>query len=67
MPKDLRWNAATLWASAKYHIFYYPLKGGDVFNFIVTYHNDVTEAVAGGSVDKEDVFRGIQYAYPMAQ
>ena len=67
MPKDLRWNAATLWAGPKCHIIHYPLKGGDVINFIVTCHDDVTEAVAGVSVDKEGVLRGIQYAYPMAQ
>ena len=52
MPKDLRWNAATLWAGPKCHIVHYPLKGDDVVNLVVTYHNDVTEAVAGVSVDK---------------
>ena len=49
MPEDLRWNAATLWAGPKCHIVHYPLKGWKVFNLVVTYHNDVTEAVCGGT------------------
>ena len=47
MPEDLRWNAATLWAGPKCHIVHYPLKGWKVFNLVVTFHNDVREAVAG--------------------
>ena len=45
MPEDLRWNAATLWAGPKCHIVHYPLKGWQLFNLVVTYHNDVEEAV----------------------
>ena len=46
MPEDLRWNAATLWAGPKCHIVHYPLSGWKMFNLVVTYHNDVKEAVA---------------------
>ena len=28
MPKELRWNAATLWAGPKCHIVHYPIHGG---------------------------------------
>src|SRR3546814_6132347 len=55
MPEDLRWNAATLWAGPKCHIVHYPLKGWKVFNLVVTYHNDVKEAVAGKPVSVEEV------------
>lgn len=58
MPEDLRWNAATLWAGPKFHVVHYPLKGGKVFNLVVTYHNDVTETVAGEPATDEEVFRG---------
>ncbi len=55
MPEDLRWNAATLWAGPKFHVVHYPLKGGKVFNLVVTYHNDVTETVAGEPATDEEV------------
>lgn len=67
MPKDLRWNAATLWAGPKCHIVHYPLKGWKLFNLVVTYHNDVKEAVAGKSVSKEEVRQGFEHVHPRAQ
>jgi salicylate hydroxylase len=67
MPEDLRWNAATLWAGPKCHIVHYPLKGWKVFNLVVTYHNDVSEAVAGKPVDKSEVERGFEHIHPRAR
>ncbi|NMM45001.1 3-hydroxybenzoate 6-monooxygenase [Rhodospirillaceae bacterium KN72] len=67
MPEDLRWNAATLWAGPKCHIVHYPLKGWKVFNLVVTYHRDVTEAVAGKPVSKEEVRQGFEHISPRAQ
>ncbi|MEM9357554.1 MAG: 3-hydroxybenzoate 6-monooxygenase [Pseudomonadota bacterium] len=67
MPEDLRWNAATLWAGPKCHIVHYPLKGGEVFNLVVTYHNDVSEPVAGVPVSKNEVRRGFEHIHPRAQ
>jgi 2-polyprenyl-6-methoxyphenol hydroxylase-like FAD-dependent oxidoreductase len=61
MPQDIRWNAATLWAGPKCHIVHYPLKGWKLFNLVVTYHNDVTEAVAGKPVSKDEVSRGFEH------
>lgn len=61
MPDDLRWNAATLWAGPKCHIVHYPLKGGKVFNLVVTCHNDAAEAVAGVPVTKEVVYEGFSH------
>lgn len=67
MPEDLRWNAATLWAGPKCHIVHYPLKGWKVFNLVVTYHNDVQEAVAGKPVTKEEVSQGFEHIAPRAR
>lgn len=67
MPEDLRWNAATLWAGPKCHIVHYPLKGWKVFNLVVTYHNDVKEAVAGKPVSVEEVRQGFEHIHPTAQ
>ena len=67
MPEDLRWNAATLWAGPKCHIVHYPLKGGKVYNLVVTYHRDEKEAIAGKPVSKEDVAQGFEHIHPRAR
>ncbi|WP_280554698.1 3-hydroxybenzoate 6-monooxygenase [Halomonas sp. 25-S5] len=61
MPEELRWNTMTLWAGPKCHIVHYPLKGGEVYNLVVTYHNDAPEPVAGQPVTKEEVHRGFAH------
>ncbi|WP_299735010.1 3-hydroxybenzoate 6-monooxygenase [uncultured Roseobacter sp.] len=67
MPKDLRWNDATLWAGPKCHIVHYPLSGGKLFNLVVTYHNDAPEPVAGKPVTHEEVRRGFEHVHPKAR
>lgn len=67
MPDDLKWNAATLWAGPLCHIVHYPLKGGEVFNLVVTYHRDMKEAVAGKPVDREQVSEGFEHVHPRAR
>ena len=67
MPEDLRWNAATLWAGPKCHIVHYPLKGGKVYNLVVTYHRDVKEAIAGRPVSRDEVMQGFEHIAPQAQ
>lgn len=61
MPKDLRWNAATLWAGPQCHIVHYPLKGWKLFNLVVTYHRHVKEAVTGKPVGKDEVAEGFEH------
>ncbi|MGQ9365475.1 3-hydroxybenzoate 6-monooxygenase [Azospirillum sp. ST 5-10] len=61
MPEDLRWNAATLWAGPKCHIVHYPLKGGKVYNLVVTFHSDATEPVAGQPVSQAEVAAGFSH------
>lgn len=67
MPEDLRWNAATLWAGPKCHIVHYPLKGGAVFNLVVTYHRDLQEAISGRPVSREEVAQGFEHIHPRAR
>ena len=67
MPEEIRWNAATLWAGPKCHIVHYPLKGGDAYNLVATYHNDAPEPVAGKSVSHEQVREGFTHISPIAQ
>lgn len=58
MPEDLRWNMMTLWAGPKCHLVHYPLKGGKVFNLVVTYHRGLTEPIAGKPVSNSEVREG---------
>lgn len=58
MPEDLRWNMMTLWAGPKCHLVHYPLKGGKVFNLVVTYHRGMTEPIAGKPVSNAEVREG---------
>lgn len=67
MPVDLRMNAATLWAGPKCHIVHYPLKGGTVFNLVVTYHRDALEAVSGKPVTNAEVAEGFEHVHPNAR
>jgi 2-polyprenyl-6-methoxyphenol hydroxylase-like FAD-dependent oxidoreductase len=67
MPEDLRWNAATLWAGPRCHIVHYPLSGWELFNLVVTYHNDAPEPVAGQPVSADEVARGFQHVHPVAR
>lgn len=67
MPEDLRWNAATLWAGPKCHIVHYPLKGGEMFNLVVTYHRDMKEAVSGRPVSRDEVAQGFEHVHPRAR
>ena len=42
-PKDLQWNAAALWVGPNCHLVHYPLKGGEQYNVVVTFHSRQTE------------------------
>jgi 2-polyprenyl-6-methoxyphenol hydroxylase-like FAD-dependent oxidoreductase len=61
-PEDLRWNAASLWAGPKCHLVHYPLRGGEQYNVVVTFHSRQTEqwGVTDGSKEEvESYFQGI--------
>jgi len=38
-PADLRWNAAAIWVGPKCHLVHYPLRGGEQYNLVVTFHS----------------------------
>jgi 3-hydroxybenzoate 6-monooxygenase len=61
-PQDLRWNAASLWAGPKCHLVHYPLRGGEQYNVVVTFHSRQQEqwGVTDGSKEEvESYFQGI--------
>src|SRR5574343_1565582 len=61
-PDDLKWNAASLWAGPNCHLVHYPLRGGEQYNIVVTFHSREQEewGVKDGSKEEvESYFQGI--------
>jgi len=61
-PEDLQWNAASLWAGPKCHLVHYPLRGGEQYNVVVTFHSRQQEQWGVTDGSKEEVqsyFQGI--------
>ena len=61
-PEDLRWNAASLWAGPKCHLVHYPLRGGEQYNVVVTFHSRQTEewgVTDGSKAEVESYFQDI--------
>ncbi|MGW3953561.1 3-hydroxybenzoate 6-monooxygenase [Streptomyces sp. NPDC004752] len=55
VPRELRWNAVTLWAGPKWHFVHYPIASGEFLNLAVTRDDGAREAVAGVPVPRERV------------
>lgn len=61
-PQDLQWNAASIWVGPNCHLVHYPLRGGEQYNVVVTFHSRQHEAwgVREGSRDEvQSYFEGI--------
>jgi salicylate hydroxylase len=61
-PPDLKLNAPCLWAGPDCHLVHYPLRGGEQYNVVVTFHSRDHEewGVTEGSRDEVlSYFRGI--------
>ena len=61
-PADLQWNAASIWVGPNCHLVHYPLRGGEQYNVVVTFHSREQEAwsVREGSRDEvRSYFDGI--------
>ena len=61
-PPDLQWNAASIWVGPNCHLVHYPLRGGEQYNVVVTFHSRQQEewGVTEGSKDEvQSYFQGI--------
>jgi 2-polyprenyl-6-methoxyphenol hydroxylase-like FAD-dependent oxidoreductase len=61
-PADLRWNAASIWVGPNCHLVHYPLRGGEQYNVVVTFHSREREewSVREGSRDEvQSYFNGV--------
>lgn len=61
-PQDLQWNAAAIWVGPNCHLVHYPLRGGEQYNVVVTFHSRQQEewGVTEGSLEEvQSYFQGI--------
>ena len=61
-PADLQWNAASIWVGPNCHLVHYPLRGGEQYNVVVTFHSRNQEewGVTDGSAEEVlSYFEGI--------
>ena len=61
-PQDLQWNAASIWVGPNCHLVHYPLRGGEQYNVVVTFHSRNKEewGVTEGSAEEvQSYFQGI--------
>jgi salicylate hydroxylase len=61
-PADLQWNAAAIWVGPNCHLVHYPLRGGEQYNVVVTFHSREPEEWGVKDGSKEEVqsyFQGI--------
>jgi salicylate hydroxylase len=61
-PPDLKLNAPCLWAGPDCHLVHYPLRGGEQYNVVVTFHSRDHEEWGVTDGSREEVmgyFRGI--------
>jgi salicylate hydroxylase len=38
-PEGLQWNAASIWVGPNCHLVHYPIRGGEQYNVVVTFHS----------------------------
>ncbi len=54
-PTDLQWNAASIWVGPNCHLVHYPLRGGEQYNVVVTFHSRQKEEWGVTDGSKEEV------------
>ena len=55
MPEDLRINSPVVWAGPHCHLVHYPLRGGEQYNLVVTFHSRDKEEWGVSEGSKEEV------------
>jgi salicylate hydroxylase len=61
-PQDLQWNAASIWVGPNCHLVHYPLRGGEQYNVVVTFHSRQQEqwgVTEGSREEVQSYFQGI--------
>ncbi|MEO7254155.1 MAG: 3-hydroxybenzoate 6-monooxygenase, partial [Casimicrobium sp.] len=61
-PENLRWSAATIWVGPNCHLVHYPMRGGEQYNLVVTFHSrdkEIWGVTEGSQAEVESYFTGI--------
>ncbi|AYH43418.1 3-hydroxybenzoate 6-monooxygenase [Azoarcus sp. DN11] len=61
-PENLQWNAASIWVGPNCHLVHYPLRGGEQYNIVVTFHSRDKEewgVTEGSREEVQSYFQGI--------
>ncbi|MEO6292318.1 MAG: 3-hydroxybenzoate 6-monooxygenase [Burkholderiaceae bacterium] len=66
-PKDLQWNAASIWVGPNCHLVHYPLRGGEQYNVVVTFHSRDVEQWSVRSGSREEVLSYFEGICPQAR
>jgi 3-hydroxybenzoate 6-monooxygenase len=65
MPADLQINAPVVWAGPRCHLVHYPLRGGQQYNLVVTFHSRDTEQWGVRDGSKEEVLSYFEGIHPL--
>ncbi|HEV8690415.1 MAG TPA: 3-hydroxybenzoate 6-monooxygenase [Ideonella sp.] len=66
-PADLQWNAASIWVGPNCHLVHYPLRGGEQYNVVVTFHSRNQEQWGVTEGSREEVLSYFQGICPKAR
>lgn len=66
-PKELQWNAPSIWVGPNCHLVHYPLRGGEQYNVVVTFHSRNKEEWSVTDGSKEEVQSYFQEVCPKAR
>ncbi|CAM4278548.1 3-hydroxybenzoate 6-monooxygenase [Acinetobacter pragensis] len=66
-PEDLKWNAASIWVGPNCHLVHYPLRGGEEYNVVVTFHSRHQEQWGVTDGSKEEVLSYFEGICPKAR
>lgn len=66
-PDELKWNAASIWVGPHCHLVHYPLRGGEQYNVVVTFHSRQQEEWGVTEGSKEEVQSYFQGLIPKAR
>jgi salicylate hydroxylase len=61
-PQDLKYNAPVVWGGPDCHLVHYPLRGGEQYNVVVTFHSRQPETwgvTDGSPAEVQSYFEGI--------
>ena len=64
MPKELQINAPVVWAGPNCHLVHYPLRGGQQYNLVVTFHSREPEVWGVHDGSKEEVLSYFEGIHP---